>query len=135
MIKFSMGNTVLRYQEEYFQYGIDNDPEGRLLIILLLDAAFNADLVAAYLLDITENNFIMTIFFSQYQDNGEVVFDEIFSEEVIETGYIIFKNTSTKKWEIKNQINNGDLGTRRLLALSYTGIGGDRQQSLCISQQ
>ncbi len=43
MLKFSMGSTVVQFREEYYKYGVDEDPEKRPLTIGMIDDAWTVD--------------------------------------------------------------------------------------------
>ena len=54
MLKFSMANCLINFGENYFQYGKEEDPLKRVLIIGGYDSAWLADIVACYILEKTE---------------------------------------------------------------------------------
>ncbi len=84
MLKFSMGNTIIQFRDKYYEYGVHEDAAERPLAIGSLDAAFNADMVADYLLEMAEDHFDMTHFFGQYRDDGQIVFEGERSVEDLE---------------------------------------------------
>ena len=57
LVKFSMSNTIITFVDKYYEYGGCVEGEDRGLIIGIFDSAWLADLVAAYLLDETEDSF------------------------------------------------------------------------------
>ena len=52
MLEFSMGNTLVMFSEKYYEYGVDNDLTNRSGY----DSAWNADLIASYLLDLAQDH-------------------------------------------------------------------------------
>ena len=54
MLKFSMANCIINFGAKYFQYGKEDDPEKRVLSIGGFDSAWLADLVACYILEMSE---------------------------------------------------------------------------------
>ncbi len=54
-----MGNIIIQFREKYYKHGVREDAAERLLAIDLFDAAFNADMVADHLLEMTEEHFNM----------------------------------------------------------------------------
>jgi hypothetical protein len=51
ILRFSMGNTIMSFQDKYYEYGIDSDPDRRGLTIGGFESAFLADLKASYIFD------------------------------------------------------------------------------------
>ena len=52
MLKFSTGNALVKFREKYYEYGVDDDPMNISLTIGGYSSAWNADLIASYLLDL-----------------------------------------------------------------------------------
>ena len=58
MLKFSMGNTLLTFCENYYEYGVDDNPMNRSLTIGGYNTAWNFYLIARYLLDLVQEHFL-----------------------------------------------------------------------------
>ena len=101
MLKFSMGNTLVMFREKCYEYGVDDDPMNRSLTIGGYNSAWNADLIASYLLDLSQDHFTETKLFGLYRDDGNIVFDGTWSTEEIQSWLHSFQ---TKV----NQITNSD---------------------------
>ena len=78
LIKFGMGHTLCVFRGRYYEYnGLngDVDPNERALTIGGFESAWLADLVAAYILDVTFHRFRRTTMFAGiYRDDGLLVF-------------------------------------------------------------
>jgi hypothetical protein len=51
ILEFSMGNTIVRFRDKYYKYGVDPDPNHRSLTIGGFKSAFLADLEATYIFE------------------------------------------------------------------------------------
>jgi hypothetical protein len=72
---FSMGNTIVQFQDKYHKYGIDADPNRRGLTIGGFELAFLADLKASYIFD--KLNYLLEChiyFIRTYRDYELLVF-------------------------------------------------------------
>ena len=83
MLKFSMGNTLVTFRNKYYEYGVDDDPMNRSLTIGGYDSAWNADLIASYILNMAQDHFTETKFFGLYRDDGNIILDGTRSTEEI----------------------------------------------------
>jgi len=82
MIKFGMGNTLLTFIDQYYEYGGDMEQDDRGLTIGGYESAWLADLVAAYILEKTNDEcFSETLFNGIYRDNGLVVLNGNWSKQ------------------------------------------------------
>ena len=54
-LQFGIANCLITFRDKYFRYGSSDDPKMRHLSIGGFDSAFYADLVACYLLDMSED--------------------------------------------------------------------------------
>ncbi len=75
-----MGSTVVQFREEYYEYRVDKDPEKRPITIGMLDAAWEADKVSTYLLEMAEatelNLFDIAKLLGMCQDDAFIVWEE-----------------------------------------------------------
>ena len=74
MVKFGISNTLLTFQDRFFEYGGDCDPDKRGLTIGGYESAWLADLVAAFILEKAKSNFKKTSYYGIYRDDGIVLF-------------------------------------------------------------
>jgi hypothetical protein len=78
LIKFGMGHSLCMFRGRYFEYnGLngDIDPNERALTIGGFESAWLADLVASYILDVTNHRFRRTtVYAGIYRDDGLLVF-------------------------------------------------------------
>jgi hypothetical protein len=51
ILQFSMGNTIVSFQNKYYEYGVNPDPNRRDLTIGGFELAFLADLEATYIFE------------------------------------------------------------------------------------
>jgi hypothetical protein len=51
ILQFSMGNTIVTFQDKYYEYGVNADPNCHGLTIGGFKSAFLADLKASYIFD------------------------------------------------------------------------------------
>jgi len=70
MIRYGMGHTLLTFQDQYWEWGGTEDIESRGLTIGGYESAWLADLVAAFILENTEELFASSIFYGIYRDDG-----------------------------------------------------------------
>jgi hypothetical protein len=76
LIHFGMGNTLITFEEKYYEYDDDHDVNNKGLTIGGYESAWLADLVAAFVLENTQHMFKMTTFDSIYRDDGLVYSNE-----------------------------------------------------------
>eukprot|EP00957_Ditylum_brightwellii_P035672 2704652-Ditylum_brightwellii.AAC.1 len=86
MIAFGMKATLIRYQDEYFNYkgvteeGVnDGDEDENRLVIGAYEAAFCADMGATYVYESNENILNKLCFAGTYRDDGLTIFNECLS--------------------------------------------------------
>ena len=72
LIGFGMSSTLLNFQDKYDEYG-DEGLETKVLAIGGYESAFLADLVASYLLEVTNNKFKEVLWRGIYRDDGWLV--------------------------------------------------------------
>eukprot|EP00957_Ditylum_brightwellii_P187620 14286863-Ditylum_brightwellii.AAC.1 len=74
LVKFGMKSTLFCFRDKYYKYkgaaGASADEEGIGLAIGGFESAWIANLVASYLLEMTEDHFTMTITKGIYRDDG-----------------------------------------------------------------
>jgi hypothetical protein len=75
MISFGMSSTLFTFQDQYYEYDGEANPDDRGLTIGGYESAWLADLVGAYILDNTQHLFKETLFHGFYRDDGFAVFD------------------------------------------------------------
>jgi hypothetical protein len=74
MIGFGMKNTLLvSFIDKYYEYGGEMEDEKRGLTIGGYESAWLADLVAAYLLEMTKEKFNNFVYHGIYRDDGFMV--------------------------------------------------------------
>jgi hypothetical protein len=73
LIHFGMGNTLIAFEDKYYEYAGDRDINDKGLTIGGYESAWLADLVAAFVLENTQHMFKMTAFDGIYRDDGLVV--------------------------------------------------------------
>jgi hypothetical protein len=73
LIHFVTGNTVITFEDRYYEYDGDRDVNNKGLTIGGYESAWLVDLVAAFVLENTQHMFKMTTFDGIYRDNGLVV--------------------------------------------------------------
>eukprot|EP00957_Ditylum_brightwellii_P010339 781559-Ditylum_brightwellii.AAC.1 len=65
LVKFGMKSTLIQFRDKYYKYkgaaGASADEEDIGLVIGVFESAWLADLVAFYLLEMTEDHFNKTI--------------------------------------------------------------------------
>ena len=83
MVKFGMANTIVTFEDQYWEYGGAVPVEYKGLTIGGFESAFFADLVAAYILDNSEDIFDNSLYNGIYRDDGINVFTEILSTDEI----------------------------------------------------
>ena len=69
MIRFSMANTMITFNGKYWQYG-GSDVDKKGLTIKGFESAFLADLVAAFILENSQDLFEDSIYSKMYHNNG-----------------------------------------------------------------
>jgi hypothetical protein len=74
LIHFGIGNTLITFEDKYFEYDGDWDVNDKGLTIRGYESAWLADLVAAYVLENTTHLFVDAIYDGIYRDDGLVVF-------------------------------------------------------------
>jgi hypothetical protein len=75
ILHFSMGNTIVTFQDMYYKYGVDADPNCRGLTISGFESASFAHLEASYMFD--KLNYLLEChiyFIGTYRDNELLVF-------------------------------------------------------------
>ena len=111
MIKFGMGNTLITFGGKYWEYGGVPDVYEKGLTIGGYESAFLADLVAAYILENTQQFFDEAKFDGIYRDDGLVVFNGKKSTAGLKTG-----STTNSKQKLINcfcsTIYHGYMGRR-----------------------
>jgi len=80
MVEFSMGNTLLTFRDQYYEYAGDLRIEDRGLTIGGYGSAFLADLVAAYLMERVTTCFRDAQYNGLYRDDGLTVFNGYMSK-------------------------------------------------------
>jgi hypothetical protein len=84
MIKFGMVNTLINFQDTYYEYrGNETDVEDKGLTIGGYESAWLADLVAAFILENLDDIFDDTRFPGIYQDDGIIVKEGILTKQEI----------------------------------------------------
>ena len=73
MIGFGMKNTLVSFIDKYYEYGGEMEDEKRGLTIGGYESAWLADLVAAYLLEMTKEKFDNFVYHGIYRDDGFMV--------------------------------------------------------------
>jgi hypothetical protein len=79
MISFGMKLTLFTFQDVYYEYDGDADPDDRGLTIDGYESAWLADLVGAYILDNTQQLFEESLFHGFYRDDSLAVFDSTYT--------------------------------------------------------
>jgi hypothetical protein len=74
MIKFGMCNTLITFEDQYYEYDGGKDPEEKGLTIGGFESAWLADLVGAYILANTQQHFTHTTYHGLYRDDGFATF-------------------------------------------------------------
>jgi hypothetical protein len=75
ILQFSMGNTIVTFQDKYYKYGVGADPNRRGLTIGGFESAFLTDLETSYIFD--KLNYLLerhVYFIGTYRDNELLVF-------------------------------------------------------------
>ena len=85
-------NQLITFVDKYYEYGGDIEGEKRGLTIGGFESAWLADLVAAYLLEMTEKNFENMRYHGIYRDDGYMIFDETKSKREINESLLSFQN-------------------------------------------
>jgi len=75
ILGFSMGNTLVSFQDQYYEYGGDADQDNRGLTIGGFESGFLSDLLASFLLDKLNFLFNDSIFHGLYRDDGIIIFN------------------------------------------------------------
>ena len=70
MVKFGMANTLITFEDQYYEYGGDVEVDYKGLTIGGFESAFFADLVAAFILENTTNCFDNSAYNGIYRDDG-----------------------------------------------------------------
>ena len=83
MIKFGMDNTIITFKDRYWIYGGNCPVEEKGLTIGGFESAFLADLVAAYILEKSEDLFSNSIFNKIYRDDGLNIWDSLATTDEI----------------------------------------------------
>ena len=73
MIGFGMKNTLVSFIDKYYEYGGEMEDEKRGLTIGGYESAWLADLVAAYLLEMTKEKFDNFVYHGIYRNDGFMV--------------------------------------------------------------
>ena len=106
-----MGNTLITFGGKYWEYGGVPDVYEKGLTIGGYESAFLADLVAAYILENTQQFFDEAKFDGIYRDDGLVVFNGKKSTAGLKTG-----STTNSKQKLINcfcsTIYHGYMGRR-----------------------
>ena len=77
MIKFGMDNSIVTFKDRYRIYGGNCPVEEKGLTIGGFESAFLADLVAAYILEKSEDLFSNSIFNKIYRNDGLNIWDSL----------------------------------------------------------
>jgi hypothetical protein len=96
LIHFGMGNTLITFEDKYYEYDSNRDVNDKGLIIGGYESAWLADLVAAFVLENRQHMFEMTTFNGIYRDDGLVVMKGIGPNRTSLIGYEISKKKSTE---------------------------------------
>jgi len=83
MIKFGMCNTLITFEDQYYEYDGGKDPEEKGLTIGGYESAWLADLVGAYILANTQQHFTNTTYHGLYRDDGFATFTGKWSYDMI----------------------------------------------------
>ena len=84
MIKFGMGNTLITFIDEFYEYGGSTEVEDKGLTIGGYESAWLADLVQSYILEMTKQVFEKcTNYYGFYRDDGIVILKGQWSNEEI----------------------------------------------------
>ena len=99
LVKFGMKSTLIRFCDKYYKYkgaaGASVDNEDISLAIGGFKLAWLANLVASYLLEMTEDHFIKTITKGIYRNDGLVVFSGVKSKRELRRWRKRFNDGST----------------------------------------
>ena len=71
-----MANTLIQFNSAYYEYGGNIDVNNKGLTIGGFESAFFADLVAAWILENTEEHMTDVMFDGVYRDDGILVFNK-----------------------------------------------------------
>jgi hypothetical protein len=82
-IHFGMGNTLITFEDKYFEYDGDRDVNDKGLTIGGYESAWLADLIAAFVLENTAQFFNEAVYDGIYRDDGLVVFKGNWSKQEI----------------------------------------------------
>ena len=83
MIAFGMGNTLLTFVDKYYEYDGEREIQDKGLTIGGYESAWLADLVAAFVLENSEDLFEGAVYDGIYRDDGLVILDgEKTNEEI-----------------------------------------------------
>ena len=74
MIKFGMGNTLITFRDQYYEYDGGREINEKGLTIGGYESAWLADLAGAYILENTQQHFKNTSYYGIYRDDGFAVF-------------------------------------------------------------
>jgi hypothetical protein len=84
MVKFIMANTLIQFNGAYYEYGSNVDVNNNGLMTGEFESAFFADLVAAWILENTEEHMTDVMFDGVYRDDGILVFNKkVTNEEIV----------------------------------------------------
>ena len=92
MLKFSMGHTIVSFQDKYYEYSVDSDPEMRGLAIGGFDSAWMADIVASFCFDQTAEMFSDTKYHGIYRDDGINIFEGSREIADLDSWFLEFQN-------------------------------------------
>jgi hypothetical protein len=95
LIQFGMGNTLLTFVDKYYEYGGECEIDDRGLTIGGYESAWLADLVAAFILENSDEHFKDTMFKGIYRDDGIGIFKGNWMEKDIVNWLGIFNQPLT----------------------------------------
>jgi hypothetical protein len=75
LIRFGMKSTYLMFQDSYYEYDGDQNPDDRGLTIGGYESAWLSDIVGAYIFKRTSHLFNNTLFYGTYRDDGIAIFN------------------------------------------------------------
>ena len=85
MQQFSMKNTLVTFQDKYYEYGVEEDAMDRVLTMGGYDSAWLADLVAGYLMERVDDTLGGLRFLGMYRDDGNLVFHGVREPDELKT--------------------------------------------------
>jgi hypothetical protein len=96
-----MGNTLITFEDKYYEYDGNCDVYDKGLTIGGYESAWLADLVAAFVLENTQHMFKMTTFNGIYRDDSLVVMKGNWSKQDI-TNWLRDFRRNTKAYNLRS---------------------------------